>query len=287
MASETDFPVDPAGKTALLSGPAWLLPKLLVWFGASTGALTAICTVFGYLVEHSYLDQLGVPRSAYEATSREYVVTGAQFLAGLVPVSLLGVPLFLAHYWWVDLLVAALAVLSWRRRFASSRRFMLAAGVYAAWLIAMAFRFERVTPPDREGFAMLAFGTIVAFFYCSCELFAAAQSAKMPQRASDLVARLPFVALLICSVFALPIVKGIHGTARTYPNVEFLGKDRELFCALAGVPSQPSDPDCGAWQLLEFGKDRALLRRPPSPFIYVVPTNSITTFRLQPAGSSK
>ncbi len=286
MASETDFPADPAKRT-LLSGPAWLLPKLLLWFGASTGALTAICTVFGYLVEHSYLDQLGVPRSAYEATSREYVVTGAQFLVGLVPVSLLGGPLFLAHYWWVAVLVAAFAVLSWKRRFSSPRRFMLAAACYAAWLVAMAFRFERATPPDPESFAMLAFGTIVAFFYCSCELFAAAQSTKIPERASDLVARLPFFALLLCSVFALPIVKGIHGTTRTYPSVQFLGKDRELFCGLAGVPSQPSDPDCGTWQLVEFGKDRALLRRPPSPLIYVVPTSSITTFRLQPTGGSR
>jgi hypothetical protein len=287
MASETDLSADSGTARLPLSGPLWLLPKLLLWFGASTGALTAICTVCGYLVEHAYLGQLGVPRSAYEATSSEYVVTGAQFLAGLIPVSLLGAPLFLVHYWWVAVLTAALLIFSWKRRLSPPGRFMLAAVSFAAWLAAMAFRFEVVTPPDREGFAMFAFGTMVAFLYGSCELFAAAQFAKTAERASDLVARLPFFSLLVCSLFALPIVKGIHGTTRAYPNVEFLGKDRDFFCALASVPSQPSDPDCGSWQLIEFGKDRALLRRPPSPLVYVVPTNSTTTFRVQPARSSR
>src|SRR5579863_6119893 len=125
MASATSAPVESGGKSPLLSGPAWLFPKILAWFGASTGALTAICTVFGYLVEHAYLAQLGVSRTIYESTSREYVVTGALFLVGLVPSSVLGGVSFAIHYWWIVLLAVALSIASWRWRLSSRLRFML------------------------------------------------------------------------------------------------------------------------------------------------------------------
>jgi hypothetical protein len=286
-----DFTTSPGSsaerRKTIFSAPAWLLPKLLAWFGASTGALTAVCTVFGYLVEHSYLSQLGVPRTVYEATPREYVVSGAQFVASLIPLSALGSGLFIFHYWWVVLLSAVFAVAAWRRRLSSHARLLFAVALYTSWVIAMALRFETANPPDEQGLAMFTFGTVAAFLYCTGELCVATQLNEERRPTLELFAKLLLYALLFCSVFALPIIKGIHGTVRENPHIEFLGKDRQLLCALVGIESDASGPDCGPWQLIEFGKDRTLLRRTGDRSVYVVQSSSVTTFRLLPYRTTK
>jgi hypothetical protein len=279
MPSETSAESNTGGKGAL-ANPAWLFPKLLVWFGASTGALTGICTVFGYLVEHAYLDHLGVTRTAYEATSREYVITGAKFLAGLLPLSAIGSVLFALHCWWVIVLAGVFAAAAWKNRLSTAIRLLAAAALYGAWLIAMALRFETAISPDQDGLAIFTFGTLAVLLYCSFELFRAAQTAEKSGM-RDFILRLPLFGLVFCSVYALPILKGVNGTKREYPFVEFLGKDRDYFCQLAGAESQAVDPSCGLWQLIESGKERALLRKAPDTRIYVVPASAMKTFRFR------
>jgi hypothetical protein len=271
MGSETR----PAG------GPLWLIPKLIVWVGASTGALSLICTTFGFLVEHAYLDRLGVPRTVYEATSAEYLVTGAKFLAGVVPSAVVGAALFALSYWWMLLVVALSAIVIRWRRLGTNARLGIVTAVYGFWLSIMLVRFESGhSSPDTEGLAIFTFGTVAGVLYCCFELFVAAGKAS-PRPATEYLARIPLFALVFCCAFGLPLLKGIHGTQRQYPIIEFSRKDGDFFCELAG---QTDKKDCGKWQLIELGKERALLRRPPDPAVYVVPVSELKTFRLSQGG---
>lgn len=263
------------------AGPMWLFPKLVAWVGASTGALSLICTTFGFLVEHAYLERLGVPRTVYEATPAEYLVAGAKFLAGVVPLAVVGAGLFLLSYWWMLLLVVTSAILVRRRRIGVDARLGIAAAVYAIWIYAMLLRFEsRGAKPDHEGLAIFAFGAAAGLLYCCFELFAAGVKSS-PRPASEYLARAPLFALVFCCVFALPFLKGSHGTEKVYPYIEFLGKDHDTFCQLAGGIDKQ---DCAKWQLIELGKERALLRRPPDNAVFVVPVNELKTFRLSQGG---
>jgi hypothetical protein len=261
-----------------------LASKLVAWVGVSTGALTLICTVFGYVVEHAWLDHLGVPRIAYDSGSTAYVVSGMNFLASLIPLAVLGSLEFALDYWWMVLLALALGVAIWRLRPRSEFRLLGTTILYAVWLGAMLIRFERDGGrSDPNALAIFAFGTIVGLLYCYQEAYAAAQH---PSRATLLAqaARLPILALVFCSFFALPYLKGIHGTERALLKIQFVGKDRAYFCELVG---RSDDPQCGDWELIELGKDRALLRWPPDHRIVVVPTGAISTFQIQNDGRQK
>jgi hypothetical protein len=258
--------------------------KLVAWVGVSTGALTLICTVFGYVVEHAWLDHLGVPRIAYDSGSTVYVVSGVNFLASLIPLAVLGSLEFALDYWWMIPLAVALAVVVWRLRPRSEFRLLGATILYVVWLGAMLIRFERDGDrSDPNALAIFAFGTIVGLLYSYQEAYVAAQH---PGPATFLAqaARLPVLALVFCSFFALPYLKGIHGTERVLPKIQFVGKDRAYFCELLG---RSDNPQCGVWELIELGRDRAVLRWPTDHRIVVVPANAISTFQIQNDGRER
>jgi hypothetical protein len=261
-----------------------LASKLVAWVGVSTGALTLICTVFGYVVEHAWLDHLGVPANAYDAGSTAYVVSGLNFLASLIPLAVLGSLEFALDYWWMILLALAWAVAVWRLHPRPELRLMGATVLYTVWLAAMLIRFERDGDrSDPVALAIFAFGAVVGLLYCYQEAYIAAQR---PEQSTLLAqaARLPIMVLVFCSFFALPYLKGVHGTERTLPRIQFVGKDRAYFCELLG---RPDDPQCGAWELIELGKDRALLRWPADHRIVVVPATAISTFQIDRQGKEK
>jgi hypothetical protein len=175
-------------------------------------------------------------------------------------------------------LALALTVAVWRLHPRSELRLLGATIVYAVWLGAMLIRFEHDGGhSDPNALAILAFGTIAGLLYCYWESYLAAQHAGQATFLTQ-AARLPIFALVFCSFFALPYLKGLHGTERTLPKIQFLGKDRAYFCELVG---RPDNPDCGDWELIELGKDRALLRWPLERRIVVVPANAISTFQIQ------
>jgi hypothetical protein len=252
--------------------------KLVGWVGVSTGALTLICTVFGYVVEHAWLDHLGIPRIAYDSGSTAYVISGLNFLTSLIPLAVVGALEFILDYWWMVLVAAALGTAAWRLRLRRELRLLSATILYAVWLGAILIRFQRdAGRSDPNALAIFTFGTIVGLLYCYREAYLAAQN---PGKATFLAqaSRLPIAALVFSSFFALPYLKGIHGTERTLPKIQFIGKDRAYFCELVG---RPDDPQCGEWELIELGKDRALLRWPPDRRIVIVPASAISTFQLQ------
>src|SRR2546428_8857888 len=98
MDSETR---DAASFTGLLQS----LSMLIAWVVTSGGAIGLILTAFGYLVEHAYLDRLGVPRTYYEAKPAEYMMAGGKFLMGVVQLTIVGVPQFAVRYWWLALIL--------------------------------------------------------------------------------------------------------------------------------------------------------------------------------------
>jgi hypothetical protein len=263
-----------------------LISKSLTWIGASAGAVTLCCTLFGFVVKHTLLDRLGVPRSVFEPTSTEYVVTGAKSLAGVIPLALYGAVEFLWQCWWLLLLIAVFAVALWKRRWPPEIRVLGAAAIYGLWLLMMLLRLIEFSPPDAEGLDIFAFGTIAGVLYCCIEIFLGARSFEA-RPVSIWMARLPLYALVFSAVFALPYLKGLHGTVQSYPLIQFLGKDRDYFCGLAqeGSAGDASKSTCAVYELIEQGRDRALLRKPPSSRIYVVSAASVAAanFVLLPA----
>jgi hypothetical protein len=260
-----------------------LVSKSLAWIGASAGALTLCCTIFGFIVKHTVLEQLGVTRTVFEATSTEYVVSGAKFLGSVVPLALYGAFEFFVICWWAALALAlfALAVRKWH--FSAELRLFGVAAIYAIWLVAMLLRLIERPSPDARGLDVFAFVTLIGLIYCYIETYLAAR-APADGAVRRWGARLPLYALVFCSAFALPYFKGLHGTAPTYPLVEFLGKDRETFCALAAEPTVEAHAkaDCAVFELIEQGRDRVLLRKPPGSKIYVVPLTAVNTFAVLP-----
>ena len=60
---------------------------------------------------------------------------------------------------------------------------------------------------------MFAFGTVAGLLYACLELFAESLR-RAPLSAQAYAARAPLFAMLFCCVFALPFLKGAHGTER-------------------------------------------------------------------------
>ena len=117
-----------------------LISKSLAWIGAAAGSLTFCCTIFGFLVKHTMLEQLGVSRTMFQSTSSEYVTTGAKFLAGVVPLALFGTVEFAKDCWWTLALIAVFAVALWRWHWRAEFRVFGATTIYCVWLVAMLFR---------------------------------------------------------------------------------------------------------------------------------------------------
>jgi hypothetical protein len=277
MASETEADRF-AGFTAVA--------KAVTWVGASAGALTLCCTVFGFLVKRTTLDQLGISRAVFEPASTEYVVVGAEFLASVVVFALFGVIEFFVACWWV---VAALALLvlvllaARHRRWRNELRLLGVALLYAVWMAAMLLRLTESTVRDAAGFDIFCFVTLAGIVYCGIEAWLPA-SAHADGVLWRWGARLPMLALVFSSAFMLPYLKGVHGTIPSYPMIKFVGKDHDTFCALVtgGMQDERTAPDCAVFELLEQGRDRVLLRKFPEAKIYVVPRSAVSQFVLLP-----
>ena len=257
-----------------------------MWIGASAGALTLLCTIFGFLVKDTILQELGVPRSVFEPTSTEYVVSGAKFLGSVVPLALYGAGQFIVACWWMVLalgLFALVLLVARRWRWSAELRLFGVAALYGAWLVVMLLRLTERPPGDYQGLNVLAFGTLVGLIYCYIETYLSAGGSGVGT-VLRWGARLPIYALVFCSAFTLPYMKAVHGTISIYPLVEFLSRDRDSFCALvtAGPPDEGPQDNCAVFELIEQGRDRVLLRRPPGARIYVVPVASMNTFALLP-----
>jgi lysylphosphatidylglycerol synthetase-like protein (DUF2156 family) len=274
---------DHRGDSSSSGLPGWQkISSFLVWLGGSTGTISVVLTVFGFLVEHARFDRLGVPRTLYEATSREYVVTGGKLLMGLLPMALAGFLQFCVNDWWLaaGILVAG-AVTVWKSK-SSNVRWLVAAACLIVALAVVGARFLRHDGSDGPGVAMFTFVVVGALVFCYIEIAFGRPDTDLPHLASKYAFRLPFLVFLICSVVTLPYIHGFYSPPQDYPVAQFLGKDKTYFCELAGVQNSPQRASCDleTWQIIEIGKDRAILRRISDSKIYVVPAGSLTAFRI-------
>lgn len=279
----TEAADDKPGDSSPTGLPRWeAISRFLVWLGGSTGTIGVVLTAFGFLVEHAQFDRLGVPRTLYEATSREYVVTGGKFLMGLLPLALAGFLQFCVNYWWLALgILLASALTGWKAR-SSNVRWLVAAACLIVSLTVVAARFLRHDGPDGPGVAMFTFVVVGGLVFCYIEIAFGRPDTGPSHLASKYAFRLPLLVLLICSAVTLPYVHGYYAPPRDYPVTQFLGKDKTYFCELAGVQNSPERANCDleTWQVIEIGKDRAIVRRVSDSKIYVVPASSLTTFRI-------
>jgi hypothetical protein len=116
--------------------------------------------------------------------------------------------------------------------------------LYTLWLATMLLRFQRAADrSDPNALSIFVFGTVVGLLYCYQEAYVAARNPGTPTFLGQ-ASRLPMVALVFCSFFALPYLKSLHGTERTLPKIQFIGKDRAYFFELVG---QSDNPQCGGW----------------------------------------
>lgn len=270
----------PASFTGLVQSAS----KLVVWVGASAGAISLILSVFGYLVEHAYLDQLGVPRTYYEAKPAEYITAGGKFLMGMIQLAAVGAPQFALRYWWFAMVLVAALAAAWRWRWRAEWRWLGAAAFLAVWLLIALPRFEdSLSPPEANALvavftAVTVGGIVYAYAELSIDGPPGDKSTAVPLR-RRYGPRVPFLVLLLSAILALPYLRGAYATTKTHATIEFIGKDRAYFCELAGEASQDA---CAqeTWQLIEVGKERAILRHTKDKKLYIVPASALTTFRI-------
>jgi hypothetical protein len=250
--------------------------------GASTGVIGVVLTAFGFLVEHAEFDRLGVPRTLYEATPNEYLVTGGKFLMGIVPLALVGALQFVVNYWWLALASLLLGGLVWWTHASANLRWLIATGPLAFSLGLLGHRLSGHQTADYEGAAMFTFVVLASLAFSYVEIFLKGSKPNQKPAAlplSSYAARAPFLVLLLCALTALPYLRGYYAIDRDYPVVRFLANDKKFFCDLVGGDStSPCEQEL--WQLIEIGKQRALLRRADDSRIYVVPASSLATFSI-------
>ena len=270
-------------KMSSTRGPGWAsVSRFLVWLGGSTGAIGIVLSTFGFLVEHAYFDRLGIPRSLYQATPHEYLITGGKFLMGIIPLALAGLLQFCVNYWWLALAFAVVALLVRWRRFPSRIRWLVGALCLATSLTIVGRRFKADGEPDYAAVAMFTFIVVASMVQAYVEAFFFGNKTSDDHPLSYNACRAPFAVILISALVALPYLRGFYGLKRDNPVVQFVGKDLTYFCSLASsLPTQDSSA-CAqeTWQIIDIGADRAIVRRVADSRIYVVPTSALTTFRI-------
>lgn len=256
------------------------LSKLIAWVGASSGAIGLVLTIFGYLVEHAYLDRLGVPRSYYEAKPVEYTTAGAKFLMGMLALAFPGLIQFTVRYWWLAVLLVAMVLMARKWRWPQEWRWLAAGAFLFVWMCVSLPRFDD-SIGSHDAYALVAAFTAVAvagLIYAFAELTYFPPGGDRAAGWRFYAPRLPFLFLLAVAVLCLPYLRGTYATQRNSPTVEFLGKDRAYLCELSGQPADTCATQ--SWQLIEMGKDHAILRLTSDNKIYIVPAAELTTFRV-------
>ena len=123
------------------------------------------------LIDHAHFDRLGIPRTLYEATPNEYLVTGGKFLLGIVPLALTGSLQFILSYWWLVLGTILLSALIWWKSYSSRVRWLIAAGCMALALVLLAYYFKNQRAPGLpEGVTMFIFVVVVGITYSYVEV---------------------------------------------------------------------------------------------------------------------
>jgi hypothetical protein len=141
--------------------------RLVAWVGASATALGIILAAFGYLVETAYLARFGVRRGVLDLGQNEYILSGGQFLIGLLPLALAGALELALRRWYLVLLAAAIATLGCWRRLGQSFRWIALAVLHGTWLVLALSALEGASDPAtaRAQVAMLTFTTLAAGVY--------------------------------------------------------------------------------------------------------------------------
>lgn len=268
----------------VLSQRAW---RSLVAAGAAAGSISAVLTVFGFLVEHAYFDQLGVPRTLYEATPTEYIVTGGNFLLGIVPLAMTGAIAFVLVFWWLAFIGVAAAAAAIRLRCPPALQWLLSAVWLGVALSVVSLRFQGgAGVTRRQAVAMFTFLVAAGILFCCMRLMLDTETRPPSPFDSRLFTlRIPSYTVLIAAIVTLPYLRGAYAIQREYPIVEFLGKDRDAMCALINGSSSATCAET-SWELIEAGKQRVLLRKAGDVRIYVIPVSALNTFRISRKGAT-
>lgn len=280
-------------RVLITTGPLKTLLSIVAWAGGSMGGIGVILSACGYIVEHAYLESLGIPRWAFEAKAAEYIISGGNFLIGLGPLAVVGTASFFLYCWWFALALATASVSAWRLRLGAGSRLTLFAVLYAFWLFLFLFHLggdgqQNVLFP-KDPATMVAIFTFTAFVasgYFYTEVLIA-----LPERATNntkslplqsYLPRAPFFILLICSFVMMPYLRGAYATKRLHPIIEPIGSEsaflRELTQSSTG--SGGGKPSCKVWQLIEIGERNAILRCVDDGSIVIVPAKKIGAFRI-------
>lgn len=267
--------------------------SIILWLGGSAGSIGVLLTAFGFLVEHAYLEGLKVPRTVFEATATEYIVSGGKFLVGLLPHALIGLLQFVLNCWWAVIPLVIYAGLFAFKKWTLGVRLSVFTGLYAIWLAVILLHFEKGgkptslfdLPPDGS-VAIFTFTTIAGVMYFCWEVRNVRRKWNRATNFNGILRsyklQLPLFLLLVCAILALPYLRGRYGTKRMYPTIEFLGSERGYFDELVSdsLSTDIESASGRAWQIIEIGEEKAILRLKESKQVYVVPKDKITSFRI-------
>lgn len=261
------------------------------WLVGSAGSISLLLSAVGFLVEHAYLERIGLTHTLYEATAPEYIVSGGKFLMGIIPLAVIGFFYFLFNFWWLSLAIIFVTVFLWRKKVSSEKRLIVVAILYAIWLTLIIPFFDRnslinsiVSLSTEKGVTIFTFTTITAIVYFCIEILHS-EKRKTKNLMRKYFERAPLFLLLICSVIALPYLRGRYAIQRNYPLIEPLAEDRIFFNNLVSSdPENSINQEKGSqnenWRLIHIGKEKAILLRVADGQIYVVSKNKIMNFRI-------
>jgi len=278
----------------------------VAWLGGAATAIGIILTASGYVVEHSYLATIGVPRSVYDARAIEYTAAGGYFLAGLVPLAVVGCAQFLLNCWWCGLILAGTGILAWKLKLTRSTRLLVFALVYLIWLLLILFQFQTrraslIFPSNGSHLmAIFTFTNLLALAYLYLERLGAVRAIISRDGLSETSPPLlyvPFLVALVAGFLLMPYVRGTYAEERKHPTFEALGEGAtylkdlvwssitpETKAPASSDRTSPATDDSavkGTWQLIEIGEKKIILRSFEDGSIVVVPIETIPAFRLK------
>lgn len=271
--------------------------RVIVWVGASATAIGVMLASFGYLVESAYLTRFGVRRGVIDLGQNEYIVTGGQFLIGIPGLMVTGAIQLVVRCWYLIPVIAMICVVGRWRRLGPAFPWLAFAALHAVWLGATlsALGGSADAATARARVAMLTFTTVVALTYAwlarpstraSTGSLAPPDAASAPRETGQatrrLLARAPYLAVLVMAVVMLPYVRGAYGELRDDAVIQLDPGEARLLCGLARGPDcTPEACRDEQWQLIAFGKDKVVLRNLQTAEVYVAPIGVAQTFRIR------